>query len=226
MSVIDLLKLLLSKDSRETVGFVLKKLRSAPEWRKDVVLLQEKFTRKQKLQIPVLVSHVVDLLSGKGWEYEDIQTAKFMLSELTDHAFEHGIQASPKAAVTVRVQASSDFIEMVVSDPGKGFDLQTEMETQQAADPHSQSCRALGFIYRWANELTQETDPHAMRAYFRRQHKPCVVTRNGDCVTFGFQGETQPSGYFWAQIVNEIENLPENVGVVLDFSHVTTSQPG
>lgn len=50
MSVLELLKLLLSKETRQTAGEILKLIKRSPEWKKDLVIVEGKFSSSNKEQ--------------------------------------------------------------------------------------------------------------------------------------------------------------------------------
>jgi len=220
MSIIEVLRLLFSRESRETVAHVVRRVRASPEWKRDLVVFRETFRVRQKSYVPVFVGYIQKLLALKGWADDDTKAVRFICLELTKNAFEHGLRDNRKGSITVHVQASSDFFEVEVADPGPGFDLSEELARQGASDAFSPSCRALGFIYRLANELCQGPRRNTVRALFRTRYKPCIIRTVDGVTLFQFQGETEPSGYFWAQIVNEIESLSPESKVILDFSDV------
>lgn len=61
---------------------------------------------------------------------------------------------------------------------------------------------------------------HTISAVLQKGYSPCEVEKSDNVTVFGFRGETQPSGYFWAEIAREIEELTPDCKVILDFTNV------
>jgi anti-sigma regulatory factor (Ser/Thr protein kinase) len=222
MSFFKLLKMLLSKETRETAGEILKLIKRSPEWKKDLVIAEGKFSSSNKEQVQVLISHAVRLLAGKKWDDEEIQRGRFVSLELLRNAFEHGLKQEPKGEIQVKIEVSSNFYRIDIIDPGHGFDLSAELQCQGAKDRYSNKCRALGFIYRMVTDLSQNISGHrhTISAVLQKGYNPCEVEKIDNITIFEFRGETQPSGYFWAEIVREIEELTPDHKVILDFTKV------
>lgn len=223
MPMVELLRILLSRETRETVHRVVKLIaRRSPEWKKDLVVVEGKFSPRQREQSRVLLNYLIQLLAAKRWDDEAIQRARFVLLELVRNAFEHGLGQKPKRRLHVRAEVSSDFLKADVTDPGSGFDLAAELEQQGAKDRYSNKCRALGFIYRMVTDLSQNVSGHGhtVSVTLEKAYSPCEVERAENITFFGFKGEIQPHGYFWAEIVREIQELPPNSRVILDFTDV------
>jgi anti-sigma regulatory factor (Ser/Thr protein kinase) len=222
MSLLEFLRLLVSKDTRETAKEVLRLVKRSPEWKKDIVLLEGKFPAGEEEHAKVMTSQAMRLLASKKFGNEQIQRARFVSLELIRNAFEHGLKRDQDGQIQVRIEVSSDFYRIGVTDPGSGFDLAEELSRQGAKDKRSERCRALGFIYRMVSDLSQDVSggKHTVTALIRKGENPCEIERVGDVTIFRFKGEMQLSGYFWAEITREIEELPRTSRAVLDFAEV------
>lgn len=222
MSVLELLKMLLSKETYETTGEILRLIKRSPEWKKDLVIVEGKLSLSNKEQVQVLISHAVRLLASKKWDNEEIQSSRFVSLELVCNAFEHGLKQEPKGKIQVKIEVASNFFKIDVTDPGPGFNLSTELKRQGAKDRRSDKCRALGFIYRMMTDLFQDISGHrhTISAVLQKGYNPCEVEKLNNLTIFRFRGETQTSGYFWAEIVREIEELTPDCKVILDFTDV------
>lgn len=222
MSLFDLFKMFLSRETRETASDVIKALKKTPEWKQDIVVIDEVFSLDEMDKSRILVNHMLKLLGAKKWDSDGIQRVQFTLLELIRNAFEHGCKNVLKGKIHIKSEVSSDYLKFEITDPGPGFDLSKELERQGAKNRYSSDCRALGFIYRMTTDLSQEISKkgHKISVTFGKDYNPCEVERIDHVAIFGFKGEIQPQGYFWAEIVREIQELPENFKVILDFSNV------
>ena len=66
MMVLDILKLLFAKDTREGVLEAVKALRATPDWRRDLIELEETFRGSEDNKARILIRLVRELLLQKG----------------------------------------------------------------------------------------------------------------------------------------------------------------
>ena len=222
MPILELLRILFSKEARNSASGVMKFIRRQPEWKQDVVTLSGKFTDGRKEQALAFTGHAESLLTAKNWESDAARQVRFASMELITNGFEHGLGEKKKGSVRVQLELSSEYCRIEVTDPGEGFDLEFELQRQEADNSRSTKVRALSLIHRMSSELSQEKSRsgNKIRAILKAGHRPCEIYDVGKVKVFGFQGETQPSGYFWAGIVRQVEELSPDRRIVLDFTNV------
>lgn len=214
------MKLLLSKESRETVTLILNALKRSPAWKEDLVIFEEKFPSNKENESVVLVTFATKLLDSKGWDANQINTVRFACLELIRNAFEHGLKDNEGGKVHIRISASSDFFEINIKDPGIGFDLNQELKRQGADDPNSKTCHALGIAYRRGVELSQKAGPNSITALIRNKQSPPEVEKIDGISVFRFKNEMRDyPGYYWRQVISEIKQPHSRV--VLDLTKVT-----
>ena len=126
MSVLDILKLILSKESRETLGELWDSVKSTPEWKKNILEINQNFTRDDIEYLSQFVDFILEILREKSWGYSKINDVELTCNELLDNAFKHNKNVK-KLKVKVKVSISPINFKLSVSDNGKGFDLENKI---------------------------------------------------------------------------------------------------
>lgn len=148
---VEIIKLLLSKDTRESIQAGVGALTRAPAWKEDLLVVGESFDADREALAGVLVAHAAKELARKGWPEERIGVAQFVADELIRNAFAHGAKGTTDLHVGVRARLTSQWAEFSVSDNGEGFSLGSTLESQVAAP------KGLTFVQRASAALTQRS---------------------------------------------------------------------
>lgn len=220
MSLIGVMKILLSSESRKTAAEILSVIKKSPEWKKDLMVVNESFSASKRPEMEILVDFLADLLASKQWDDDQVRSAHFVISELIQNALEHGLGDSKKRRIGVKARVSKNLFHIAVTDPGPGFNLQEELERQKNRPPEPGQTRALSFISQLTSSLEQTFSPHKVSATMRRLEKACTIREEGATTIFSFQGEALPSGYYWAEVIARIQELEPERAIILDFSGV------
>ena len=77
MPILELLRILFSKEARNSASGVMKFIRRQPEWKQDVVTLSGKFTDGRKEQALAFTGHAESLLTAKNWESDAARQVRF-----------------------------------------------------------------------------------------------------------------------------------------------------
>jgi len=150
--LLDIAKLILQKDTRESFKELVDLVKRKPEWKADLVELDGKFSYAEQGEAETFVRYVHEVLLRKTWPEKRAGVAEFVIRELMDNAFIHGQPPSGSSGV-VRVQASmtSAWLCCRVSDRGAGFDLAVTLSKQA-----KEEARGLSRINSLATRLVQD----------------------------------------------------------------------
>jgi anti-sigma regulatory factor (Ser/Thr protein kinase)/anti-anti-sigma regulatory factor len=132
--LLDIAKLLFQKDTRDVVKDLIELIKKRPEWKADLLTLDEKLPYSKDAEVGLLVQFIREALLQKNWPPKRAGVAEFAIQEVVDNAFHHGRPLEGSAG-TVRVSATltSYWVSCRVTDSGEGFSLK-EILAQQARD--------------------------------------------------------------------------------------------
>ena len=223
MPLYEILKLLFSKESRQTVGEALKAFRRTPEWKHDLVAIDESFGSLENHQAFVLLAFVHDVLIEKAWEPERVTVVDFICRELTSNAFTHGLKDSKRGKVRLCITLSTNFFRMRISDSGGGFDLKAESRRQYTPSREPRALRGLGYVKLAATQLSQETPNTLVVQIERNQGAVSLVPHGGvDVVVFKgaitFESRQQP---LFVDIVDALSEFPSGARFAFDLTAMT-----
>jgi anti-sigma regulatory factor (Ser/Thr protein kinase) len=164
----ELLSVIQSKPVRELATSAFAKFKLAPNWRNNLVNVNADFKRDQEHETFVLVDYLIKQLADKKWESTQIDMVRFVSHELLINAFKHGFGKTGGGKVRVRITFSDRHCRMLITNPGKGFDLQSELQRQGHIDGLPEGKRALALIYTGGTQLTQPYSPRCICALIKR----------------------------------------------------------
>jgi anti-anti-sigma factor len=150
--LLDVVKLLLQKDTRESFKELVALVRKKPEWKADLLTLDEKFSQSEQAKAGTLVRFIHELLLQKDWAPKRAGVAEFVIQEIADNAFLHG-RSPGRQSGTVRLSATltSYWIDCRVMDSGPGFDLAAALAGQAQGE-----ARGLARVRALASSLVQK----------------------------------------------------------------------
>jgi anti-anti-sigma factor len=166
--IIDVVKLLISKDAREVIGAISDSVRKSPEWMRDLTSLHRIFEVTQSNEAKVLVGHTLGVLASNGWPEEQIGVVEFVSHELMTNAFTHGIGKRSNGRVHVDVDLGPQFYRILIKDTGRGFHLTKELQRQRYLDERPETWHALTYVSRSVESLTQPKGNRSICAVIKR----------------------------------------------------------
>jgi anti-sigma regulatory factor (Ser/Thr protein kinase) len=216
--ILEILKLLFSKDFREVVSEIYK-LRKSNNWKDGIKSYKGKFAKDKKEEAKLLIDDCVNQLLEMNWTDKDIQNVRFIFWELLNNAFTYSENESK-----VDLTFSQSFIRFNVTDQGKGFDLKNELIKQGAFESTSyKELRGIGMICRITPEINNSIDKrqHTIRVTLLKGQGNIEVKNLNDITVFILNGSAYDNEFFWNKFVNKLNSLRENSKILISFKQIT-----
>ena len=68
------------------------------------------------------------ILKTKEWNDNEFKDVRFLYNEIVTNAFEHGLKNITDGQVKIKMTLTPAYMKLEVTDNGKGFDLNQELE--------------------------------------------------------------------------------------------------
>jgi anti-sigma regulatory factor (Ser/Thr protein kinase) len=214
----DIIKILFSKDFKDVVGLV----RKSKDWRKDIVKYSGTFLFNERLESTVLIDETIKILKSKNWSESEQTDTKFILNELFENSFNHGMPSKEHSTVYADIIITSSFIKISLSDFGLNFDLLQELQKQEAFDPESDKHRALSLINNLTPEIYQEKLPkrNTIIVIKRQGLKPLRIKKQKDVIVFSVSNSTYVNDSNFIIFTERISKLAPHSKIVIDFGAI------
>jgi anti-anti-sigma factor len=216
----DILKLLLAKETRDALSEAYRALRGSPEWKAQILTLEEKFTATERGHASLLIAFFKKVLEGKGWPATRAGLMEVALEEIVENAFTHGCPANGDLSdrrISIRAVLTPAWIEFRITDDGPGFDLQQTLAAQRRAPVHER--RGLAYVASLVDTLSQDGSNTIV---VRMHPKPGQIQldRQSEIVLFVLSGrlDHEASGRLDATL--RAEALPAGARVGIDLAEV------
>lgn len=217
--IFDGLKLIFSKDFRETFLDIFKLIRSSKEWKKDISVLTGKFSIKNQEETTLIIGKGIAVLKTKDWNENELKDVRFLYNEIVSNAFEHGIKNIDNGVVKIKMTLTPFYIKLEVTDNGKGFDLNQELVKQGAFEGDIEKSHGLSFVCRLTPEISQsKTEENHTVIVLRKQGiRPLKIRKVRDVTIFDFDGVFEDSGHYWNKFIEKVNLLKKKDKVILNF---------
>jgi anti-anti-sigma factor len=211
----DIAKLLLDKETRESFKEVVAFVKKRPEWKADLVEMNERFGSHDEHNARIFVQFSVELLAQKGWQPGRVGVAEFAIQELVDNAFTHGLRRRESdGKVRISTVLSSSWIRCSVEDNGEGFALADVLNEQSAGEE-----RGLAKVKAIATKLTQLDRNTITVTIASVPGKVTLSEQNRVCV-IALTGEFRRNDY--SDIATNVpQSIPTGAKVVLDLTKMS-----
>jgi anti-sigma regulatory factor (Ser/Thr protein kinase) len=221
MSLLDFFKLLISKDSRESIASALAALKRSPEWKDRLLIIKEKFTGIQYAEALELIAFIIAIAGEKGWSDSECSRGELVLRELIDNAFIHGAKNQVKSWVKIQLTLSPETLSILVSDSSNGFNLASALLKADNAS-------GIGLVKELSSRFTQP-QPNTVHVLLDRRQKGKIIFN--ECEGYihvdlsgtmgGYQLPAFPAEISYDKI-DDIENIvksyPSSTIFIVDFS--------
>lgn len=124
------LKFIVDPNARDTLSGILSFVsKTQKNWRKDVKTIKAEFIGNETYALSVYANSLLGEFEKIGLSDNKISDFNIIFSELVNNAFEHGCKFTDKCHVKITCTYSRWFIQLQVSDSGKGFNLASSVQT-------------------------------------------------------------------------------------------------
>ncbi|MEZ4387215.1 MAG: hypothetical protein R3D98_06490 [Candidatus Krumholzibacteriia bacterium] len=213
---LEIAKMLLNKDTRESVRSLVSAVLSKPEWKQELFAMSAAFRDGEEAEARLFVKITIDLLQERGWNHRQVGAAEFAIQEVVDNAFLHGIPVDQTTGrVDVETTLCTAWVRCKVSDRGSGFCLEDVLATQSRYGP-----RGLYRVNQIATSLFQKA-PSTVVVRIDVAPGKIVVSENDGILEVRFSGELigRDCGYETALAAFN-DQVVKSKGVLLDLSQV------
>jgi len=212
--ILEIIKLLTSKDFREIVS-ELYKIRKSNDWKDGIQTYKGNFRKEAVEESKLLIDDCARILVDKKWTDKDLQNVRFIFWELMNNAFEY-----VGNEVNVKLTFSQSFIRFEISDKGKGFDINEELKRQGAYENTDyKELRGLGMICRITPEIsnTIKKNQHTIKVVLLKGQGNIEVRNHENITIFVLNGSAYDNEYFWSKFATKLNSLRENAKVLISF---------
>jgi anti-anti-sigma factor len=216
MAVLDILKLLLSKDTKDTVSKAIGILRKSPEWKTDLYTREYKFKGQGDLhKIELLLRFYMHLLQEKNWSESSTYTIEFACNELVKNAFLYS--NNNLVRIKLSISASSLYFMFSIEDNGPGFDLEEQL-AKKASNPHG-----LNYVKKIADQLYQK-NLNTVSASFTKHKGQCTTYSKDKIFLIKLSGRINSISCpkIKEEILSGISVIEKDQGILLDISDSET----
>ena len=129
--IVDFLKFLVDSDTRDALSAVSKiASRKNKNWKSEIKTASAKFSGDESYKVSEFANYLLSEMQTVGIASEEVRKFETVFTELIHNAFEHGCQESNNCKIRIRCDYSRWFIRLEVSDQGKGFDFNKELQAE------------------------------------------------------------------------------------------------
>ena len=214
--MIELLKLLFSKDAKELISI----LRSSKEWKKDIKKFSGKFQKKDKDESYVLIEWTIAELAKKNWSLEEQKESRFIISELINNSFEHGLPNKEYSVIDADILVTTSFLKVTLKDYGQNFDLEKELELQEAFNTDSKKHKGLSLINQITPEIYQEdsTTRNVIVTIKRKGLRPLKTEIIDGILVFKLGSVNYINEMNYKVFIDRLSKLKHETKIIIDFS--------
>lgn len=215
MSILEFIKILFNKDTRDAVGQAFDYFKRSPEWKSEVFTYSHTFTKSEKHFSDAYIEFILKILKEKGWSPEKITDIGFVSHELVNNAYIHGTSLK-KLKVRIAVLITQKIFEITVKDNGRGFSLEKVLEKQQKIR------HGLSYVKEIAISLNQK-DSNSITANipFDNSQLKTSEESNYQLLEFSESINTMSASKIKSQLTSFSAKLKANDKVIVDLSKMT-----
>lgn len=140
------IRLITSKDVRESSSALLDFVKRSPEWQRDICVIEAQVSQKFQEQAVLLSGLVISKMTVLEYPKEARTAFESIYFELVTNGFEHGC-ANQDDSIKIALDVTDSFVAItVVNPPGRWFDLDRLLEDRTKklkTDPSSPRGRGL-----------------------------------------------------------------------------------
>lgn len=215
--LIEFAKLIFQKDARDSIKELLALIKKNPEWKRDLVTLDEKFKDSDAARIQILTKFIRELLVQKGWHTKRAGIVEFAIQELSDNSCTHGTPIDGSEGVMcIRAVVSGEWVSCEVTDSGPGFDLAKALQAQATGEAHG-----LLRVSALAARLSQ-LSPNAVAVTIVRQPALIELRDSGEVTSISLHGRLDAEALNGNPEFLTIDSrLPEGARFIVDLTDAT-----
>jgi anti-anti-sigma factor len=219
MSVLEFIKILFDKDTRDSIGKALEFFKNSPEWKKSLLTYDCSFSEKEQYDADAFIAFTLKLLKERNWAEQRIRDAEIVCNELKANHFTYGKQDGKKLKVDISIKITDDVFIISITDNGKGFLLQDKLQyPNNKLDYHG-----LDYVQLLANELSQE-NKNNLTSVIRKHPRPGMdIKKVNDIEIITLSGNM--NHHEISEIRSELNVISQNNGftskVIVELSGVS-----
>lgn len=219
--MLEFFKLIISKDFISNSKEILNLLRKSKDWKKDITKYSGSFEYIDKIDSTIFIKKSLDILKEKNWNVEEINEVKFILNELFENSFEHGMPSKENGLMEAHATITSTFIKFSTTDLGLNFDLIAELQRQEIFNPDSDKHKGLALISKITPEITQEVTPrrNTIIVIKRQGLKPLKIRKQNGVVIFEVGNSTYVNEDNFKFLIVKLKEISTNQKIIIDFEN-------
>jgi anti-sigma regulatory factor (Ser/Thr protein kinase) len=157
--LLDAVKVILSKDARESASGLIDLIRKSPNWQKDICTLEALVDINSKEHAYLLGGLALEKMHNLRFQESSISGFDYAYRELSTNAFEHGCRNNPRGKVKLVLEITAHYVSVIVCNPkGSAFDLHKQITKQKLLlERDKTSPRGRGLLI--SNEFADELFP-------------------------------------------------------------------
>ncbi len=152
--LLNTVKILTARDTREGVSSLMDLVRRSPEWKKDLCNIEARVPLLSREQAVYLSDICEEKLRSLSFPIEAISAFTATYAEVTANAFEHGCKRDlDKVGLTIDLTPS--YVALTVTNPPKGPKFTLPDFSRESSTPEHPKSRGRGLrlVYRRADEV-------------------------------------------------------------------------
>jgi anti-sigma regulatory factor (Ser/Thr protein kinase) len=217
--MLEILKLIFSKEFIANSKEIISLLRRNKEWKKDITVYTGQFTDHEKDEADVLIDKSISILKEKGWSKEELTDVRFIAVEMVTNAFRHGIKNPEVGTVYCKMTLTSSFAKILVQDNGIDFELVDELKNQNAFGFEKEKHHGLSFVCRITQEIKQEKSGvhNTITVIKRNGVKPLRIKKVEGITVFLIGEAIDEDTKSYERLLKLVELLAPNDKIILNF---------
>lgn len=220
--LLNAVKVLASKEARDTGRDLLNLVVGCPEWKKDICNLTLRIDSNSHEQAAIVRELAVRRLKTNNYHDAVIVAFESIYGELTTNAFEYGLVNSwwRKGKIEINVEISAFYVTLVVHNTkGVRLDFETQCEIQNRLltdNPRRPRGRGLLTVRQLADQVLSLENGGAIKAVLYEDCVDIDFIRFDNLVIFKFlSGGSNP--HIVQKLENHLRHYPDHQ-IILDFS--------
>ena len=204
--LLNTVKLLAAKETREVGSSVLEAIRKTPDWQRDICTITLRVDSANKELTHLIRTLCVEKLTNLNYDSRIVNSFQTSYTELVANAFEHGCFKNKEEPVEIETDITKAYVTLRVKNAkGMRWDFNSTLQnaiTKLQDSPKSPRGRGLALVNWIADEFEGQGDNQTVKAVF---YKDFV-----ELETFDFQNFTflrLKSGLFNPSCSRRIEKL-------------------